>query len=143
MSEMFKHILVPVDFTEKNDAALSVARQLALQHKAILSLLHVIEKVDIAEDEQIRSFYDDLRDRADTNMDQMADRLGEAGVEAQREILFGHRGSEIVRFAMEHEVDLVVLSSHKVSLESAASDWDTLSYQASVFCQCSVLLVKE
>jgi nucleotide-binding universal stress UspA family protein len=41
-----RHILVPLDFTAKNQAALEIARELASQNKASVTLLHVIETIE-------------------------------------------------------------------------------------------------
>ncbi len=46
MSSLFSHILVSVDFTEKNHAALRAAKQLAHQNQARVTLLHVIETIE-------------------------------------------------------------------------------------------------
>jgi len=141
MSSLFEHILIPVDFTEKNQAALDVAFQLASQNRSRLTLLHVIETVEEADDE-IQSFYDMLEEKARTEMAQMADRFLGDKLVVEQSILFGRRGSEIVRTSLENQVDLVVLSSHKIDLDQPPKDWGTLSYQVSVLCQCPVLLVK-
>ncbi len=142
MSPSFKHILIPVDFSKKNDDALGTARDLAQSHNARVTILHVIEKVEHDEDPQIQRFYDELEVKAESSMREMAKRLSKSDLEVQREVVFGRRGREIVQYTMDHEIDLVVLSSHKVNLEFTARDWDTLSYQVSVLCPCSVLLVK-
>ena len=54
---VFRCILVPLDFTDKNVRALEVARELAVQNKASVALLHVIEIVENIPAEELRGFY--------------------------------------------------------------------------------------
>jgi hypothetical protein len=53
--------------------------------------------------------------------------------------VYGKRGEEIIRAAVQEEVDLIILSSHKVD---AAQSWGTLSYKIAVLSPYPVLLVK-
>ena len=142
MSSLFTHILVPVDFTEKNRAALDVTFQLASRIRSRITLLHVIEKVEYADDEETHRFYQMLEEKANNELAGMARRFLDEKLTVDRQIVFGRRRSEIVRASLEHNVDLVLLSSHKIDLDEPPKDWGTLSYQVSVLCQCPVLLVK-
>ena len=60
MPQRFQHILVPVDFTEKNEPALQIALDVALQNKSRVTLLHVIETIGES-DEEIERFYEPCR----------------------------------------------------------------------------------
>ncbi len=46
MIPRFQHILVPLDFTEKNLAALNIAFDLAIANHARVTLLHIIEPLN-------------------------------------------------------------------------------------------------
>ena len=142
MTSRFKHILSPVDFTEKNRPALDVVLEMAQQNGARVTLLHVIERVEYAEDEEIREFYTVLEEKARANLAAMTQRFVEEGIVVEQGIVFGRRGPEIVRYSIEHQADLIVLSSHKIDPTHVAEDWATLSYQVSILCPCHVLLVK-
>ena len=142
MLPRFQHILVPVDFTEKNLAALDVAFELAVANRARVTLLHVIETVDVESDAELEQFYARLQTRADSELERMAQRFIAAKVAVDRKIRFGKRLSEIVRDSAERKADLIVMSSHKPDLQKPAQTWATLSYQVSVLCPCPVLLVK-
>ncbi|MEX0937643.1 MAG: universal stress protein [Pirellulales bacterium] len=139
---IFKHILVPVDFTDANEAALSVALELATQNGSRLTLLHVIERVDQAEDEEMQKFNRMLLENAQQQLAGMTGPFDEAGVSVEKVVVYGRRGGEIVRYSQDSGVDLLVLSSHKVNLEEERPEWGTLSHQISIVCQCPVLLVK-
>ena len=140
--KLFKHLLVPLDFTRKNNAALRVALNLARQNSARVTLLHVIETIDYAVDEEIAEFYETLKTRAEANLADCAERFKEAKVPVTQKIVMGKTARGIVSYALRRGIDLVVLSSHKVKLNQAPKGWATLSYQVSLLCQCPVMLVK-
>jgi nucleotide-binding universal stress UspA family protein len=102
----------------------------------------VIETLAGDEDGALASFYDKLETDAERQLLRAAERFQHAAIDPWRVIRFGRRGPEIVRYAAEHGVDLIVLSSHKIAAGGDAQQWSTLSYQVSIACQCSVLLVK-
>lgn len=139
---MFQHILVPLDFTQKNAAALEAARRLAQQNRSRVTLLHVIETIEYAEDEEIEAFYDTLRERVAAELNACGESFRDAGVPIDELIVLGKAGRGIVEYAMTNDVDLVVLSSHRVHLDRPPEGWATLSYQVSILCQCPVMLVK-
>lgn len=142
MATPFQHILCPVDFTDKNAAALQVTRDMASWNEARVTLLHVIERVQYADDEEIQSFYSSLEEKAMGHLEQMAQQFADQRSDVQQCVVYGRRGPEIVRYTVEHGVDLVVMSSHQVDLSDLAGEWATLSYQVSILCPCPVLLVK-
>ncbi len=142
MIPRFQRILLPVDFTPKNDSAVEVARELATQYDATLSLIHVIETINLPEDDELRSFYAELEKRSRSQLNALARRFDETKTPVDQEVRFGHRAEEIVRFASEQAIDLIVMSSHPIDKESAVRSWNTLSYQVSLLCPCPILLVK-
>jgi len=60
----------------------------------------------------------------------------------QNEIIYGKRVKEIVRFATDKEIDLIILSSHKLDNIDAAEGWATISYRVGILSPCPVLMVK-
>jgi universal stress protein A len=142
MLPRFKNILVPVDFVEKSLAALDIAFELAVANRARITLLHIIESVDVEYDAEMEQFYDRLEKRADSELERMAQRFLEAGLECVRRVRVGKRLAEILQSCTEHGTDLVIMRSHKPDLQQPYQTWATLSYQVSVLCPCPVLLVK-
>ncbi len=141
---MFHNILVPVDFSLKNEASLKVALDLAKPRAEPVgvTLLHVIETIEHIEFEEMADFYRGLETRAAAKLFAMEDRFKRAGVEVHHEILYGKRAETIVHHAEERGVDLIVLSSHKVDREHPALGIGTLSYRIAIVANCPVLLVK-
>ncbi|MCP3956556.1 MAG: universal stress protein [bacterium] len=139
---MFEHILIPLDFTEKNDPAIDVGRQMAGSMQSRLTLLHVIQEIEGAADEEMRAFYGTLEGRARTALSRLQIDLANEEIEAETAIAFGKRPEEIVRFAAEGGVDLIVMSSHKLDPRAPAQPWPTISHKVAVFSSCPVLLVR-
>lgn len=138
---MFQRILVPVDLTQKNTHAVETARDLAAESGGTVTLLHVIETLDLPF-EELEGFYARLEEKARRAMDEMAAPLQEAGLSFARRVSYGRRAEEIVDFAAEEDSDLIILSSHRIDLENPGSSWTTLSYKVAILAQCPVLLVK-
>ena len=138
----FDHILIPLDFTEKNEVALDVALAVATQNQARVTLLHVIETIEYADGEEIEEFYASLERKAKANLMRMQKRFVDEGLDVDCEITYGRRANEIVRYTAESDIQLVVLSSHKVNLDQPIGRVGTLSHQISILSQCPVLMVK-
>jgi nucleotide-binding universal stress UspA family protein len=138
---MFRKILVPVDFTEKNEAALDSAAQIAGADGEI-DLLHVIETIEHIDFKEMSDFYRGLETRATAKLFALEERLREKGVSAHHEVLFGKRAETIVRYAKERAADLMVLSSHQVDRDHPALGLGRLSYAVAIVARCPVLLVK-
>jgi len=139
---MFQHILVPVDFSPKNNKALEIALQIDGEGKCLVSLLHVVEIIEDATFEEFSDFYAGLQKRAEKKMAGLVSFCQNRGAQVTDRIVFGNRVQEILKYAAETEVDLIVMSSHKLQLEEPPRDWGTISYKVGILSQCPVLLVK-
>lgn len=146
---MFQRILVPLDFTEKSEAALEKASTMALAARdegyegAKVWLVHVIETIRDTDFEELRDFYEPIERRAQAQLERYATALANDGVEVEVVVRYGNRVREIVATAHEAEADLVLLGSHRVEhVGAAAGGLATISYQVAVLAPCSVLLLK-
>jgi nucleotide-binding universal stress UspA family protein len=142
---MFRKILVPVDFTEKNEAALDSAVQIAggsVADGSEITLLHVIETIEHIDFKEMSEFYRGLENRASAKLLTLEEKLREKGVSPRHEVLFGKRAETIVRYAEEMAADLMILSSHRVDRDHPALGLGTLSYAVAIVARCPVLLVK-
>ena len=138
----FARILVPLDFTPKNNAALEVAQNLSEPGETDITLLHVVEAIPHAEDDPLIAFYRSLESNAQHKLDSIAKPLRASGHSVKTRILLGKPARCIVGEAEPSDFDLIVLSSHPLGAGDGANNWATVSYQVSVFCRCPVLLVK-
>ena len=142
---MFRKILVPVDFTDKNEAALSSAIEIAGRSDgegSEVDLLHVVETIEHIEFNEMSDFYRGLESRAEARLFALEESSGRKALRVRHEVLFGKRAETIVRYAEEKAVDLMILSSHKVDRDHPALGWGTISYRIAIVARCPVLLVK-
>jgi len=142
MNAMFKNILVPTDLSERTVKSLGIAIDMALLDGGVITLLHIIEMIEDEDEKEFQDFYDRLRDRAQRKMDEIASQYEHVKLPINREILFGKRVLEIIRFAGEYAVDLIIMSSHKIERLSAGEGWATISYRVGILAPCPVLMVK-
>jgi universal stress protein A len=139
---MFHHILVPTDLTEKGLKALDAAVNLAVHDGGNITLLHVIEMIEDTGSDDFRDFYLQIEKRARKKMNQMAAKVEADQPAVSKVIVYGKRVKEILRFAEEKGIDLIILSSHRVDKEGGLQAWGTISYKVAILSHCPVLLVK-
>jgi universal stress protein A len=139
---MFKKILVPVDLSDTHQQAIEIAARLADESDGQVTLLHVVEVIPGLWVEEERDFYDRIETAARDHLSRFGRQLEAMHVPRREEIIFGNRAEEIVRYAMEMGIDLIVLSSHRIDLKNPGAGWGTLSYKIGILSQCPVLLVK-
>lgn len=142
MLPRFRHILAPVDFSTANRGALEIVFELAAQNHARVTLLHVIETLDVEDEADVREFYGRLEERARRELEPYQQRFAGAGLNVHAAVALGKRTRCIVEFAQEHRADLIVMSSHPIDQERPLQSLATISYQVSIAAPCSVLLVK-
>ena len=139
---MFKKILVPLDLSDRHQQALEIAARLAKESDGEVTLLHVIAIIPGLHMEEDRDFYQRLEQVALDHLTRLGRYLEEHQITRREEIIYGSRAPEIVRYAMETGVDLIVLTSHRIDPEDPAVGWGTVSYKVGILSQCPVLLVK-
>ena len=114
-----RSILVPTDFSECGNYALSYAASLARLFGASILCVHVIEPMvptvgysGMTEPLPLADISDQLEDSAERELPKLADCEECAGIEVEELIVHGEAASEIVRVAKEKAADLIVVSSH-------------------------------
>lgn len=139
---MFRHILVPLDLSSKNNRALDAALRLAKSERARVTLLHVVQTLAQLPAKEMRPFYDELGTRSRARLAREVARLRKAGVDAREVVLFSDSVlEETAGFVRKSGVDLIVLTSHRIR-DAKSRDWGTLSYKLAIVAPCPVLLVK-
>lgn len=138
---MFRKILVPLGLAEKDARAVEVARDLASESGGEVTLLHVIEPVDLPF-EEMKDFYDRLEEKSLRVLEERVVPLREARVEHSAHVEYGDRASTIVGHAEKSGSDVIVMTSHRIDPGNPGRGWTTLSYKVAILAQCPVLLVK-
>jgi nucleotide-binding universal stress UspA family protein len=142
MSPQFQHLLVPLDFSEANAGLLKLVYDLVCQNRARVTLLHVIEAIGDETDDELDEFYASLEPEARGKLSTAARPFVEAGLDVEQQVVTGRRMPMIVQFAIDQQVDLIVVGSRRLDLANPQTGMNNLGYQVSMFCQCPVLLLK-
>ncbi len=114
----FKLILSPVDFSETSTHALETAIELANNLGAKLHLLHVyqipafaISEADLATPVDV-SIQEDYEKRLEQQLDDLARKYSNKGVEIDTTLTEGIPYIEIVETADEINADMIILGTH-------------------------------
>lgn len=111
----YQHILLAIDLTPECEPVSSRAIDLARRYDATLSLLHVVENMPVEPGNELMippatTVESELLEHAERRLRQLGDKLG---VPADRQhVTVGQTKREIVYFAEEEDVDLIVVGSH-------------------------------
>ena len=138
---MFRHILIPVDFSERNRAAVDIACDMAKQSAARITLIHVIETIEYISVTEMRDFYNRLERSAREGITELSESLSGESIPVENVILLGKRHDEIIRFAIDNQVDLILMSSHRVDPDRPTANFGSISYRIAVLSPCAVLLL--
>ncbi len=139
---MFKHILVPTDLTDRNRKAMDIAISTAKENSAHITLLHVVETIEETDSQDFQKFFKQLGARAGKQMDKIIAQYASEGITLEKQVLYGRRVYEILNFAANHDIDLIILSSHRLDPENMTEGWGTISFKVGVLSHCPVMLVK-
>jgi len=142
VENMFKHILVPTDFSEQSKHAFDIAAKMVRCEGGTISLLHVIETISGTTFDEFEGFYTKLEKRAWNLMDTFMVPYKDSHVKIAPKILYGNRTEQILKSALDHDINLIVMNSHKIRREDPVQGWGTISYKVAVLSQCPVMLVK-
>jgi nucleotide-binding universal stress UspA family protein len=114
-----RSILLPTDFSDCANYALSYATSLAREFKASILCVHVVEPVvqtvgytGITEPMPIADISEQLEDSATRELPKIAECEECDGLEVEEVIAHGDAAAEIVRVAKERSADLIVIASH-------------------------------
>lgn len=112
-------ILLPTDFSECGNFALSYAASLARTFKATIICLNVIEPIvptvgysGMTESMPIADITEQLEDSAERELPKLAECDDCAGLNVDEVVVHGDAAAEIVRVAKERGADLIVIASH-------------------------------
>lgn len=108
-----KRILVPVDFSPTSEAALSYGIALARAFDAKLFLLHVPQHPGVAaETEYPIGIYETMKNAASQRLGGLLTAEEMHELQPEYAMRVGHAPDEIVQFAADHGVSLIVMGTH-------------------------------
>ncbi len=112
----FKKILLPTDFSDESLYAMSYAVDLAKMFNAKLVMMHVIYDIEKASNlhiphPSITELYQDLENHAKRNLQSFGIDLREGLEEVDTVVKRGIPYEEIIKFANENNVDLIIIGT--------------------------------
>jgi manganese transport protein len=106
----YHRVGVAVEFTGMDEAVLRHAAALARTHQAPLVLIHVVEGLGAS---VFGPATDDQESRQDRErMSALVEHLGRQGLQAEGALGYGRPPEELVRLALEKDLDLLVVGTH-------------------------------
>lgn len=113
----YNNILVPLDFSEHSQNAISYAKEIASAYDSKLQILHVIEETkhpafSLSGKSSIFDLVPDIEEQSKNRISEM---LSQApGSETKNNIFIkaGHAAKDIIDFAWENSSDLIVIATH-------------------------------
>ena len=135
---MYDDLLVPTDGSEAVERALDHAIPLAADHDATLHALYVVDqRVATAGSSELHDdVIADLESQGETAVTAVADRAREAGVDVETVVRTGTPDTEIVAYAEEAGIDVIVMSpegkSPRERIRSLGSVSDRVTDDATV-----------
>ncbi len=109
---MFKKIVLATDGSENADQALAVAKSLASEEAAALTIVHVVQKIATSGDAALGWYANE--ELVEAKLDEMAGELSKAGLEASVKMVT-HVGPQpahdIAQLARETGADLIVVGT--------------------------------
>lgn len=112
----FKKILCPIDFSDYSYDALEYAKDIAKSYNSKLYVLHIIyEPADFTGFYVPHISFDKIRSEIESGAKKIMTEVKEEKLKdisgAETMIIFGVPSDEIVRFAKDKEIDLIVIGS--------------------------------
>jgi nucleotide-binding universal stress UspA family protein len=112
-----KRILVPTDFSESANHALRYGISFAREYKAELTLLHVVETLSVGYASDLfpvpmAEVLDEITGYAKAELTKLVALARERGVTALDVVIQGKPAAEVIRYAQEQAIDMIVLGTH-------------------------------
>ncbi len=111
----YRHVLFATDLGDDSATIGARSMDLARRYEARLTVLHVVEiaPLELTQEvivSQMTALEDELKQRAETHLETLAQSLGLSPDSAQVKV--GSPRYEIVNYAAENGVDLIILGKH-------------------------------
>lgn len=113
-----KHVLVPTDFSETSDLALKYGKAFAAAFGATLHVVHIIEEpygqpwAVEAYGFSLAALQDEWIKEARSRMDTILSEDERKSLTAVTTTVLGHPVMEILRYAKDNAIDLIVMGTH-------------------------------
>ena len=142
---MIQKILVPIDGSDHSRKVIELASDIASRYKAEVYIVHVVSPLDRTHelaDNLLKEVEKNYQDFAQRIIDEAEREFKKKGVENyQSAILRGDPGQEILQFAKENGVDMIVMGSRGAGAADMLM-FGSVSHKVCHLCECSCITVK-
>ena len=112
-----KKVLVPTDFSDSAHHAFGYGVSFAREYDAELILLHVVENLTVGYASDLfpvpmAEVFQEISGYAKAELDKLAEEAKQKGAVVTQLVVQGKPSAEIVRYAAENAVDMIVLGTH-------------------------------
>ena len=112
-----RKVLVPTDFSESARHALTYGISFAREYQAQLTVLHVVENLTVGYASDLfpvpmAEVFQEISGYAKAELAKLGSVAREKNVDVVEQVVQGKPSAEIIRFARETEVDMIVLGTH-------------------------------
>jgi nucleotide-binding universal stress UspA family protein len=112
-----RKLLVPTDFSESARHALTYGISFAREYGAELTLLHVVENLTVGYASDLfpvpmAEVFQEISGYARTELAKLAEVAREKKVTVVEHVIQGKPSAEIIHFAQEQKIDMIVLGTH-------------------------------
>ena len=112
-----RKVLVPTDFSESARHALTYGTSFAREYEAELTLLHVVENLTVGYASDLfpvpmQEVFQEISGYAKTELAKLGAQAREKNVSVVEHVAQGKPSAEIIRYAQETEIDMIVLGTH-------------------------------
>jgi nucleotide-binding universal stress UspA family protein len=112
-----RKVLVPTDFSESARHALTYGISFAREYEAELSVVHVVENLTVGYASDLfpvpmAEVFQEISGYARTELAKLGEEARAKNVTVAEVVVQGKPSAEIMRFARETEVDMIVLGTH-------------------------------
>ncbi len=112
-----RKVLVPTDFSESARHALTYGTSFAREYEAELTLLHVVENLTVGYASDLfpvpmQEVFQEISGYAKTELAKLGAQAREKNVSVVEHVAQGKPSAEIIRFAQDTEIDMIVLGTH-------------------------------
>ena len=141
---ILNNILFPTNFSDSSKKAGEYVLFLAKKLESTVHILHIIEPLQYVElDEEIIKFYDDLKNKLNTKMENKLSEFHNDKINTKSEIIIGTRWKEINIYAENNNIDLIIMGSHGLRNQKGDVSVGTTSHKVIFTCPCPIMLIKD
>jgi len=142
---LIQRILVPIDGSDHSRKVIELASDIALRYKAKVHIVHVVSPLDRAhelDDILLQELEKNYQEFARRIIDEAERAFKKKGVKSyQSAILRGDPAQEILQFAKENGVDMIVMGSRGAGAADMLM-FGSVSHKVSHLSKCTCITVK-